>query len=778
MIWVRWVKARLTGVRWRSSLAALGHMASAGSIRLRHPLVALLLLFVCFRLFSLPLLRPGGFIADYSDYEFYYAWGQLTAMGYDPYVNTWSTYPPLFPALMLPIYELASRIPPWVDERLFFHLLFGLQMTVFETGNLILIYRLAYQLALEEASPADTVTVHHNAERSGLVSAVFYALLFAPFYTMLGFYESMPIFFFLLALDALSSRRRSGWLLSAAATGLGILSKLIPIILAPVAVRWLGMKLSWLAAREEWFRRGSPGNFVRPLLYTVALFAMIAGVGYPLVHGNLELGLSSLRVQSIRPPWQSLWALLDGYTGFGLVPLEIRNLDALSSYQWPTRIPWAGVNLGFALVFFWLYTRPLDWSKRRTLLSFSAVSLIGLLLYSKGWSPQFLSWPLPLIAILLPTLRGVVVAIALTVINIVESFVYLVLLPEQTWILTSTVLARTLLLVLLALEFWTQIAPQPGRQAALRRWNARLTWGALTFLTIFALAATPATTQAYWERHLNEHPCREAITILQDEAKWPARLIATSNSDTWHLFYPWLRNDYHFYVMDGYNTQERPPIKIMVERLTTQVSANDEVWLLLREPQQTIDAILEQMNLPASQPRMVVLESQLLGAAPNAGAASAAEQPCHLYRILKPAAAPLGVVQTPDGEIKLLGWRQAAPTAEHRVRFVLYWQAEHPIRQSYTVFTQLFALDEQNRPLSEGALLAQQDNLPVRGLAPTSTWQPGVVIRDPYELTLPAAARPGVYRLWAGMYDASGRQTIRLADGTQHDHWSFDVRAE
>ncbi|PJF45844.1 MAG: hypothetical protein CUN48_16820, partial [Candidatus Thermofonsia Clade 3 bacterium] len=41
----------------------------------------LLLLFSAFRLFAIVLFRPGGFIADNSDYEFYYAWGLTIPMG-------------------------------------------------------------------------------------------------------------------------------------------------------------------------------------------------------------------------------------------------------------------------------------------------------------------------------------------------------------------------------------------------------------------------------------------------------------------------------------------------------------------------------------------------------------------------------------------------------------------------------------------------------------------------------------------------------------------------
>ncbi|HQY94174.1 hypothetical protein, partial [Caldilinea sp.] len=111
--------------------------------------LALLLLFASFRLFAILLLRPGGFIADNSDYEFYYAWGLTIPMGYTTFENLWTAYPPLFAALMLPVFEWSSRIPPWVEPRLFFHVLFGLELLLFEIGNFILIYRLARRLEIE-----------------------------------------------------------------------------------------------------------------------------------------------------------------------------------------------------------------------------------------------------------------------------------------------------------------------------------------------------------------------------------------------------------------------------------------------------------------------------------------------------------------------------------------------------------------------------------------------------------------------------------------------------
>ena len=123
----------------------------------------------------------------------------------------------------------------------------------------------------------------------------------------------------------------------------------------PVAIRWLGAKLSWRAACDEWFDRNSPGNLLRPALYTLIFFGVTIGLGLWLAHGNAELAVSSFRINAIRSPWQSVWALIDGYYGYGLVPVDMRNMIGLETNQWQSRIPWGWVTLAFLALYLWLY---------------------------------------------------------------------------------------------------------------------------------------------------------------------------------------------------------------------------------------------------------------------------------------------------------------------------------------------------------------------------------------------------------------------------------------
>jgi hypothetical protein len=522
----------MTLARWRS-------------FYLRHyDFLLLLLLYAGFRLLALLLLRPGGFVADGSDFEYYYAWGLTGPMGYTTYENLWSVYPPLFPALMLPAFELASRVPVWIEPRLAFHTVFGLELLAFEIGNLVLIYRLAIKLTQERLAGEEPAPNRWFVQyRSSLLPPLLYALLFAPAYTMLGWFDAMPLFFLLLGLDLLLSRWRGAWAGSAVAVGLGFLVKLTPVILLPIAVRWLGARLSWDAARHEWFKRGAAGNLLRPAAYTAIFVAVVVGVGLPLARFNLELALSSFRANSIRPPWQSLWALLDGYDSFGLVPIDMRNLAAFrAGGQWESHLPWGLITVAFLLAYLWLYTRRYDWTQRRTAITFTAVSMVWLLLYLKGWSPQFVVWVIAFLVLLSPTIRGMALAIGLTAINFVESYVYMVILPAERWLLVATVITRTILLLLLGMEWLGTIWPAPRTARLLQQAGA---WGGMAVLTaavVGAVVATPTAATAYSQRRLAEHPCRPAIEQLQASAGDTTTVLSTPQETVWRDFYPWLHS--------------------------------------------------------------------------------------------------------------------------------------------------------------------------------------------------------------------------------------------
>lgn len=93
--------------------------------------------------------------------------------------------------------------------------------------------------------------------------------------------------------------------------------------------------------------------------------------------------------------------------------------------------------------------------------------------------------------------------------------------------------------------------------------------------------------------------------------------------------------------------------------------------------------------------------------------------------------------------------------------FALYWQSKNTPSTDYTVFTQLIGPDN--------AVWSQQDNQPQQGGYPTSTWDEGDKVVDRYQLTLPADAPTGDYRLFVGMYDFTTGERLPMfnIDGNQ-----------
>jgi hypothetical protein len=89
----------------------------------------------------------------------------------------------------------------------------------------------------------------------------------------------------------------------------------------------------------------------------------------------------------------------------------------------------------------------------------------------------------------------------------------------------------------------------------------------------------------------------------------------------------------------------------------------------------------------------------------------------------------------------------------------LAWQALGPIDDDYTVFVQLLS--------PAGELVTQVDAWPLQGTYPTSAWQLGETITDPYQLSLPPDLAPGEYQLIIGLYRLADLQRLPVlgADG-------------
>ena len=97
------------------------------------------------------------------------------------------------------------------------------------------------------------------------------------------------------------------------------------------------------------------------------------------------------------------------------------------------------------------------------------------------------------------------------------------------------------------------------------------------------------------------------------------------------------------------------------------------------------------------------------------------------------------------------------------LRLTLVWRCLEPVEASYTVFTHL--LD------AVGQVRGQVDNPPVHGTYPTTSWVPGEIVVDEYDLPVAADALPGSYAIEVGMYDPETMRRLPVSDpgGTSGD---------
>ncbi|MBE7554747.1 MAG: hypothetical protein HS126_27155 [Anaerolineales bacterium] len=96
------------------------------------------------------------------------------------------------------------------------------------------------------------------------------------------------------------------------------------------------------------------------------------------------------------------------------------------------------------------------------------------------------------------------------------------------------------------------------------------------------------------------------------------------------------------------------------------------------------------------------------------------------------------------------------------LNLTLFWRPVSAVTTDYTVFLHL-----RNRT---GATVAQRDSLPLAGVYPTSRWQPGEIVIDPFTLSLPANLPSGQYTLWAGMYQLDTLTRLPVANDTSGEN--------
>jgi hypothetical protein len=93
-------------------------------------------------------------------------------------------------------------------------------------------------------------------------------------------------------------------------------------------------------------------------------------------------------------------------------------------------------------------------------------------------------------------------------------------------------------------------------------------------------------------------------------------------------------------------------------------------------------------------------------------------------------------------------------------RLTLEWEAMQAMDEAFKVFVHVLGRN--------GLPVAQQDNEPLNGTYPTTRWQAGERVSDPYAIALPADLPPGEYVVEVGLYRISDLTRLPVLDAEQN----------
>jgi len=172
-----------------------------------------------------------------------------------------------------------------------------------------------------------------------------------------------------------------------------------------------------------------------------------------------QFTLASLQSQFTRSSWQTIWALIDGNLEAGdFGPMDYRfDLEkAEVALHNPSKISPFITLLIFGAVGFYVLLQPVRQPIDLDAIGFSAFTVVIFFLWSKGWSPQWQVYLIPLVLLSLPLGKALTYVLALGMVNFLEwPTIYQ---RELIQLLPLTIIARTLLFGLLAYELYQHIS--------------------------------------------------------------------------------------------------------------------------------------------------------------------------------------------------------------------------------------------------------------------------------------------------------------------------------
>ncbi len=676
----------------------------------RHPHFALILIvFLTFRLMLPFVFRNGSYFVEAApDLGDYLRWGTLADSHLYPFVDYWSEYPPLFPWSVIGLYRISALLPAWrLDQRLWFAVVLQSAMALFDAGNLILVYTLARQL---------------GSKARAIRTAALFAGAFITAYAASGWYEPAPLFFLLLALQ-LALRDRFGW--SALAAGFGFMIKIFPILIVPTALRRL-----------------TPLR--RQVGYLIVVTATILGLMLPFLIMRPDFVLAFVRSTLNRPTWLSIWALLDGNYLFGVaLPIVDRFSADIVGSPPVSQLPWPLIHVAFLGVFLFVYSRRIDWRRPLAPVALAGLTINLFLLWSKGFSGQFIVYAFPFVMLVMPNLRGVLYTALLSVLWVAEWPIAFQPLEDQNWFIAWIVIARTVVLIALSLEYFQEMCDSRILHPA-PRFAFHASRVAAAMLLIGWISVGPVSVlsvHAYTQARFVADPAAPAINLIRagGDAEKP---IVLASPRIFRRLYPFARSVGNAVLLPvAKHTPEEAR-----ESWLNEIAAHGPFWFIADEGDPETQEDNRQAEAWVSD-RACKVESTVAGSARVSRFVGA------------PTATPAKVSATFADEIELVGYRLSEGTlrAGGMLCVELNWQAIQTPSGDYTVFVHLIDV--------QGRLVAQNDQQPQGGFAPVSAWPIGSTIADKHGMILPTDLPIGEYVVRIGLYRSDDQTPVRATRG-------------
>ena len=378
-----------------------------------------LVLFVSFRLMILLLFTPASFLTrGYTDHIYYFDMAALSDQSHFPFIDYWFEYPPVFTYLAIGIYRLTRMVNEYFA---YFSRALALALLPFEMLVLTNLYRIGRRL--------------YDMAMAVRIAWVYTALVLPMFFWLYSF-DTMVAALVLQTVYWLLVGRRSA---SAIVLGIAIATKFTPAFVLSTAWRFAC-------------------NVRQAVGYTVAVVIVAGLIFLPFLIASPTFTIASLQSLMSVSSWETIWALIDGNIGYGDVGALPRHFDlslaSVPMHNPPVVSPWIAI-LVFGVLFLFVYSRPVDRTNPRHLLVFTGVILMLFHLWSKGWSPQWVTLVLPFLLLLYPNWRGVLLSLILSLASLLDW--PLAFAMGSSLIYAIGVLTRASLFVLIGVDLYLEL---------------------------------------------------------------------------------------------------------------------------------------------------------------------------------------------------------------------------------------------------------------------------------------------------------------------------------